>query len=276
MKKEEIPFTEQTHVTLSNSNIQKGEQMNNTRRLLFSTKEKEKGKEKKKKDRISSKNKKDSSSKSKGESAGKDLATTDPLPCTLRIMDDQKLSVDGNHTSYQVLNGKIILSGIAKLQENFQTFLSPLFMYLKASFKDFIGLIDIRSLSYAVFYQLESLFAVIFSVTLLLALHGASWFIHIHRIAFRAVLNNRHIGFCFVFMYAFPFLVQYVIPWAPPWAPVCLWYAFLVQLFCTNGPTAMVTTFRIILPLFFLIEGVSHHSFLLDLNGKFIRSPTLH
>ncbi|DBA03273.1 TPA: hypothetical protein N0F65_011632 [Lagenidium giganteum] len=127
--------------------------------------------------------------------------------------------------------------------------------------------IQLRKLCATAFYYLESFLAVVFSVILLLSLHGASWFIHVHRVAFRAILTHRHIGFCFVFLYAFPFLVQYVFPWAPPWAPVCLWYAFLVQLFCTSGPTAMVTTFRIILPLVFLVEGISHHSFLLDLNG---------
>lgn len=125
-------------------------------------------------------------------------------------------------------------------------------------------------------HHLESVAAVVFSVVLLLSLHGASWFIRIHRVAFRAILTHRHIGFCFAFLYAFPFLVQYVFPWAPPWAPVCLWYAFLVQLFCTNGPTAMVTTFRIILPLVFLVEGISHHSFLLDLNGTCRRGARLH
>ena len=30
----------------------------------------------------------------------------------------------------------------------------------------------------------------------------------------------------------------------------------------------MVATFRILLPLLFVIEGISWHSFLLDLNGK--------
>lgn len=116
----------------------------------------------------------------------------------------------------------------------------------------------------------ESVMAVVFSVLLLCSLHGASWFIRIHRVAFRAILTHRHIGFCFAFLYSFPLLVQYVFPWAPPWAPVCLWYAFLVQLFCTSGPTAMVTTFRVILPLVFLLEGISHHSFLLDLNGTIV------
>lgn len=127
--------------------------------------------------------------------------------------------------------------------------------------------LNIKGVLGTALYHIESVTAVMFSVLLLLSLHGASWFIRIHRVAFRAILTHRHIGFCFAFLYAFPFLVQYVFPWAPPWAPVCLWYAFLVQLFCTNGPTAMVTTFRILLPLVFLVEGISHHSFLLDLNG---------
>lgn len=129
------------------------------------------------------------------------------------------------------------------------------------------GRLNIKGVLATTFTYVESVLAVAFSVVLLLSLHVASWFIRIHRMAFRAVLTHRHIGFCFGFLYMFPFLVQYVFPWAPPWAPVCLWYAFLVQLFCTNGPTAMVTTFRIILPLVFLVEGISHHSFLLDLNG---------
>ncbi|KAG6954176.1 hypothetical protein JG687_00011940 [Phytophthora cactorum] len=129
------------------------------------------------------------------------------------------------------------------------------------------GRLNVKGLLATTFSYVESVLAVVFSVVLLLALHAASWFIRVHRVAFRAILTHRHIGFCFAFLYGFPFLVQYVFPWAPPWAPVCLWYAFLVQLFCTNGPTAMVTTFRVILPLVFLVEGISHHSFLLDLNG---------
>ncbi|CAI5721115.1 unnamed protein product [Peronospora destructor] len=34
----------------------------------------------------------------------------------------------------------------------------------------------------------------------------------------------------------------------------------------------MVTTFRVILPLVFLVEGISHHSFLLDLNELLLTS----
>ncbi|KAF0753452.1 hypothetical protein AaE_005701 [Aphanomyces astaci] len=97
--------------------------------------------------------------------------------------------------------------------------------------------------------------------------HVLSFGLKFHRFVVRGLIFNRNIASCFAFLYLFPLLVQYVIPWAPPWAPVCLWYAFLVQLFCTQGSTAMVATFRIVLPLVFLVEGVSHHSFLLDLNG---------
>ncbi|ETV73725.1 hypothetical protein, variant 1 [Aphanomyces astaci] len=97
--------------------------------------------------------------------------------------------------------------------------------------------------------------------------HVLSFGLKFHRFVVRGLIFNRNIASCFAFLYLFPLLVQYVIPWAPPWAPVCLWYAFLVQLFCTQGSTAMVATFRILLPLVFLVEGVSHHSFLLDLNG---------
>ena len=62
-------------------------------------------------------------------------------------------------------------------------------------------------------------------------------------------------------------MVAYIIPWAPPWAPVCLWYAFLVQIFCTSGSTWTSGTASLVLPLMFLLEGISYHSFLLDING---------
>uniref|UniRef100_M4BC89 Transmembrane protein n=1 Tax=Hyaloperonospora arabidopsidis (strain Emoy2) TaxID=559515 RepID=M4BC89_HYAAE len=126
---------------------------------------------------------------------------------------------------------------------------------------------DTKGLCAAALSCAESAVAVMISTLLLLSLHAASRFIHIHRVTYRAILAHNHIGFCFTFLYGFPYLVQHVFSWAPPWAPVCLWYAFLVQLFCTNGPTAIVTTFRVIIPLVFLVEGISHHSFLLDLNG---------
>ncbi|RHY28349.1 hypothetical protein DYB32_006033 [Aphanomyces invadans] len=112
-------------------------------------------------------------------------------------------------------------------------------------------------------WVLSTLMTLIFHV----GFHALTYGIKFHRFVVRGLVLNRNIASCFAFLYLFPLLVQYVIPWAPPWAPVCLWYAFLVQLFCTQGSTTMVATFRILLPLVFLVEGVSHHSFLLDLNG---------
>lgn len=91
----------------------------------------------------------------------------------------------------------------------------------------------------------------------------------VHRAALSALCLDNHIWFAFAFLYAFPHVVALVIPWAPPWAPICLWYAFLVELFATQGPTAVVVTARVVLPLLFLLEGLSHHSFLLDLTGAY-------
>lgn len=113
------------------------------------------------------------------------------------------------------------------------------------------------------------LFAILRDILLVLYRVGSYWMVHVHSVALCTLFMRRYVGFCFLFLYTFPLLVQHVIPWAPPWAPICLWYAFLVQFFCSSGPTAMVATFRILLPLLFVIEGISRHSFLLDLNGKF-------
>ncbi|KAF0687173.1 Aste57867_21029 [Aphanomyces stellatus] len=117
------------------------------------------------------------------------------------------------------------------------------------------------------FVHLFSALSIVINLGIVVGLQLLTYGLKFHRVAVRGLVFNRNIACCFAFLYAFPLLVQYVIPWAPPWAPVCLWYAFLVQLFCTQGSTAMVATFRILLPLVFLVEGVSHHSFLLDLNG---------
>ncbi|CAK4133066.1 unnamed protein product [Aphanomyces euteiches] len=117
------------------------------------------------------------------------------------------------------------------------------------------------------FVHLHSLLSLVLGIGVVMSYQLLTYGLKFHRLAVRGLVFNRNIASCFAFLYAFPLLVQYVIPWAPPWAPVCLWYAFLVQLFCTQGSTAMVATFRILLPLVFLVEGVSHHSFLLDLNG---------
>lgn len=40
-----------------------------------------------------------------------------------------------------------------------------------------------------------------------------------------------------------------------------------MQVFCTQGSPVLVAIFRVLLPLLFLTEGVSHHSFLMELNG---------
>lgn len=89
----------------------------------------------------------------------------------------------------------------------------------------------------------------------------------VHRLALAALYLDNHIWFAFGFLYMFPHLVSAIIPWAPPWAPICLWYAFLVELFATQGPAFVVMSARVVLPLLFLLEGLSHHSFLLDLSG---------
>jgi hypothetical protein len=90
----------------------------------------------------------------------------------------------------------------------------------------------------------------------------------LHKKALNGLTADHHVAFCFTFLYSFPYLVSYITPWAPPWAPVCLWYAFLVQLFCIQGQPKMVMVSRRVLPVMFVLEGVSHHSFLLDLNGS--------
>ena len=51
-------------------------------------------------------------------------------------------------------------------------------------------------------------------------------------------------------------------------AAPCLWYAFLMQVFCTQGSPLLVGIFRIALPLMFLTEGIGHHCLLLELNGS--------
>jgi len=115
--------------------------------------------------------------------------------------------------------------------------------------------------------HVTSLFIVMFSLVLVVSLSFLSVVLRMHESALFAFSMNRHIACSFVFLFSFPYLVSFVIPWAPTWAPVCLWYAFLVQLFCISGPKSLVSAFRLLLPLSLLMEGVSHHSFLLDLNG---------
>ena len=89
----------------------------------------------------------------------------------------------------------------------------------------------------------------------------------VHRHAASVLSGDHHLAFCFSFLYLFPYLVSHMTYWAPPWAAPCLWYAFLMQVFCTQGAAWMVTLARVVLPLLFLTEGVSHHTLLLELNG---------
>lgn len=90
----------------------------------------------------------------------------------------------------------------------------------------------------------------------------------LHRHAANVISTDHQMAFCFTFLYLFPYLVHHMMYWAPPWAAPCLWYAFLMQVFCsTQGSPVLVGLFRILLPLLFLTEGVSHHTFLLELNG---------
>jgi len=96
--------------------------------------------------------------------------------------------------------------------------------------------------------------------------------LQLHKYAVRELVTNYYVAFCFAFPCSFRFLVSLITEWAPHWAPVCLWYSFLVQLFCTSGSTRdrsgpSVPIFRLLLPLAFVAEGVSSRSHLLDLNG---------
>jgi len=118
-----------------------------------------------------------------------------------------------------------------------------------------------------VFEQIGALCGALFSVCIAVFLALISVMVTIHKSANNAVVNDPNVCGTFAFLYCFPWLVKYTIPWAPPWAPICLWYCFLVQVFCTSGPPRMVQMSRIIVPLMFLAEGVSYHSFLLDLTG---------
>jgi len=94
----------------------------------------------------------------------------------------------------------------------------------------------------------------------------------IHTAIGKTCAKHSRFGLAYAYIYFFPFVVSYSIPWAPPWGPVCLWYAFLVQLFwpskadIKNGNYNMYLKW--LLPIAFLMEGVSHRSFLLDFTGS--------
>lgn len=102
----------------------------------------------------------------------------------------------------------------------------------------------------------------------------------LHRYALRELMRDFQVTLCFAFPYSFRFTMVVAMEWAPHWAPVCLWYAFLVQVFCTSQrhqkgcphankrPIWLLLVSRVLLPLFFIAEGVSGRSYLLDLSGS--------
>mmetsp|Transcript_6953 Transcript_6953/g.9326 ORF Transcript_6953/g.9326 Transcript_6953/m.9326 type:complete len:808 (+) Transcript_6953:118-2541(+) len=102
---------------------------------------------------------------------------------------------------------------------------------------------------------------------------------HLHHYALRETLRDFQVALCFVFPYSFRFTMTMAMEWAPHWAPVCLWYAFLVQIFCTGNKHKkgcsrakqswlLVVISRLVLPLLFIAEGVSGRSYLLELSGS--------
>ena len=81
---------------------------------------------------------------------------------------------------------------------------------------------------------------------------------------------GREVAWIMGFIFFFPEIVKYTIgTYAPSWASVCLFYAFLIQVLCTEhlheGPGGETKTsfFRKAVPLAFLLDGVSHPSLLL-------------
>jgi hypothetical protein len=111
-----------------------------------------------------------------------------------------------------------------------------------------------------------------FGSSLLGVLGGFAWsflclFARIHRRAASAASTDHQLSFSFAFIYLFPSLSHSLTVWAPTWMAQCIWYAFLAQLLCTRGAASSVGLARIVLPLLFLTEGISHHVLLLELNG---------
>lgn len=144
----------------------------------------------------------------------------------------------------------------------------------------FAGRITLQWLVESASYALVHCFTLL-CVLVTVLLHVASVVVRVHQAALSALHLDNHVWVAFAFVSCFPFLVATIIPWAPPWAPICLWHAFLLELFAMqgevaqlvtadltlSGSTAMVVTARVVIPLLFLSEGLSHHSFLLDLSG---------
>ena len=117
-----------------------------------------------------------------------------------------------------------------------------------------------------------SMIGVCLSFALILGINVVSLVWMIHTSIGKICSDHAHVGLAYSFTYFFPFVVSYSIPWAPPWGPVCLWYAFLVQVFWPSESDLKNGTgnahAKWLIPILFLMEGVSHRSFLLDFTGN--------
>ncbi|CAM9813322.1 unnamed protein product [Ectocarpus sp. 4 AP-2014] len=118
------------------------------------------------------------------------------------------------------------------------------------------------------------------SVSLLSAvILSTSWLfllgLRLHSLALKEITGSIHVAVCFLFPYCFQYLVSAIDEWAPHWLPACLWYSFLMQMFCTSNhqykhsmSSHLVPALRALLPVAFLCEVPSGRSYLLALGGS--------
>ncbi|CAM9885965.1 unnamed protein product [Scytosiphon promiscuus] len=99
--------------------------------------------------------------------------------------------------------------------------------------------------------------------------------LRLHSLAVKEVTGSVHVAVCFLFPYCFQYLVAAIDEWAPHWLPSCLWYSFLMQMFCTPShqckhsmSSHLVPALRALLPVAFLCEVPSGRSYLLALGGS--------
>ncbi|CBJ28174.1 conserved unknown protein [Ectocarpus siliculosus] len=123
-------------------------------------------------------------------------------------------------------------------------------------------------------------FAASSSVSLLSAvILSTSWLfllgLRLHSLALKEITGSIHVAVCFLFPYCFQYLVSAIDEWAPHWLPACLWYSFLMQMFCTSNhqykhsmSSHLVPALRALLPVAFLCEVPSGRSYLLALGGS--------
>ncbi|CAM9124713.1 unnamed protein product [Discosporangium mesarthrocarpum] len=112
-----------------------------------------------------------------------------------------------------------------------------------------------------------------------LTVAGLAWvlllFLRLHALAIREAAGSIHVAVCFLVPYCFQYLVSLVDEWAPHWLPACLWYSFLMQVFCTSNhlyehplSSHIVPALKVLLPVAFLCEVPSGRSYVLDLGGS--------